>query len=151
MVTLSHKIKAIPIGSQYGSWTVLAYAGEKGNGKNTYWTCECSCGTTKDVCGSLLRAGKSSKCHKCAGRKNGRIGLDRMAKKHLYIVRCGEFFKIGSSDNPDRRIKDLHSTCPYPITVEAILLDRGGEEPEWHEKHRNQHHHGEWFQGEVIW
>lgn len=151
MVTLSHKIKAIPIGTTFGEWKVLAYAGERGQGRNTYWTCECSCGNIKDVCGSLLRMGNSSKCHRCAGRTNGRLGLNVMSKKHLYVVRCGEFFKIGSSDNPIRRIKDLHSTCPYPLVTERILMNRGKEEAEWHERHKGQHHHGEWFKGEVTW
>ena len=70
-----------------------------------------------------------------------------MSKQHLYVARCGEYFKIGSSDNPERRIKDLQSSCPYPVTLEKIYWDRGSEEGAWLNHHEDRHHQGEWFSG----
>lgn len=149
-VNYSKKVKAFQIGEIVGEWFVLSYSGERGTGRNSYWRCRCSCGNESDVCGSSLRKGASTMCRKCSGRVNGRKGLNTQSKKHLYVARCGGFFKIGSSNNPQRRIKDLASSCPYPITVEAILLNRGHEESTWHEKYKDCHHHGEWFFGDCV-
>lgn len=151
-MTIPRKTKGIELGTVLGEWTVLAYAGVKGSGGNSYWLCRCSCGNEKEVMGTPLRLGRTTMCQRCAGRGNGRKGLNAMAKSHLYVIRCGEYFKVGSSDNPERRIRDLESSCPYPITTEAIYLNRGHEEARWHELLRDQHHHGEWFVGscEVL-
>jgi hypothetical protein len=149
-VKLSNKIKTIPTGSLFGKWTVLDYAGEKGKGKNTYWRCKCACGNIKEVSGSLLRTGKSTQCQICSGKINGRIGLDRMAKRHLYVVYSGPYFKIGSSDNPERRIKDLQASCPYPIITFIIKYGSGHLEPILHSIFKEYHHQGEWFRSGVC-
>jgi hypothetical protein len=146
-VSISKKIKVFATGEQYGKWTVLDYVGEKGRGRNSYWKCQCVCGETREVCGSLLRTGKSTQCQVCSGKQNGRIGLYSKGKQqHLYIVRCGEFFKIGVSDNPERRIKDLETSNPFPIEVLYIGHNEGHEEKLWHDIFEHRHHRGEWFQ-----
>lgn len=145
-MNLSKKIKALVPGDVYGEWTVISYAGNKGKGHNAYWTCQCSCGRLKEVNGSTLRTGKTVQCQKCTGKTNGRIGLYSQGKhQHLYIIRCGEYFKIGVSDNPERRIKDFKSANPYPLEILYIGMNEGHEEKLWHDIFAHRHHHGEWF------
>lgn len=48
------------VNKQFGEWTVIKYAGIKN--KNSYWTCQCSCGTIKDVRGQILKNGQSTSC-----------------------------------------------------------------------------------------
>lgn len=133
------------IGEKYGKWTILSFSGLRGKGGNAHWLCRCECGTTKELSGSKLRLGKTTQCHKCSGRKNGRKGLYSMSKKHLYVIRAGEYIKIGSSDNPERRIRDIESDNPYQIDVLKILENQGHLEQHYHEKHKQYAHRGEWF------
>lgn len=57
-------------GEKFGLWTVIEKAGNtKGGG--AVWTCRCACGSSKEVIGGDLRAGKSTSCG-CASR--ARIG-----------------------------------------------------------------------------
>lgn len=145
-------IKQIPSGTVFGKWTVLGYAGERGKGNNTYWNCRCECGVEKEVCGTSLRKG-NSKCITCSAKINGRIGLyTKGRQQHLYMVKCGDYFKIGVSDNPKRRIKDFESSNPFPIEVLYIGENEGHEEELWHNIFAHRHHRGEWFKGvcEII-
>lgn len=145
----SRKIKDIPIGSQFNKWTVLEYAGERGNGKNTYWKCRCVCGTVKDVVGSHLRTNKNKQCRSCSGGINGRKGIyfKDKNKAHLYIIKADNYFKIGVSNDPERRIKDIQSDCPIRIEVLYVGLNEGNEEEMWHTIFKHRKLHGEWFSG----
>ena len=49
----------VPVGQQYGEWTVLGYA------KTSYWNCKCSCGDEHAVRIANLRNGTSSRCINC--------------------------------------------------------------------------------------
>jgi hypothetical protein len=55
-------------GKQFGSWTVLEFAGRARDlgyaaGKNEHlWLCKCSCGKTRRVRGNHLRSGASTSC-----------------------------------------------------------------------------------------
>lgn len=146
---MKKKVKQLEIGSQIADWTVLAYAGEKGQGRNSYWTCQCKCGNIKDVVGTILRNGQSSKCQRCSGKINGRAGVyvkDRN-KEHLYIVQAGNAIKIGVSKNPERRIRDIQSDCPLPVKTLYIGMNEGHEEEMWHKIYAHRKLHGEWFGG----
>lgn len=146
-VTYSNKI--VPMeGKIFGKYKVLSFSHITENkSKAAYWNCICECGNERKICGTSLRRGHTTQCQSCNMKIVGRRGLDSMAKKHLYIAKCGLYFKIGSSDNPKRRMKDLQSSCPYPVEEVAILYDRGNEEANWHAHYKEQHHHGEWFFG----
>ena len=50
----------IPVGKQFGRWTVLGPAVDKHKGSSSYVNCRCSCGTTKDVCLANLKKGRST-------------------------------------------------------------------------------------------
>lgn len=148
MSGLKKKVKPIEIGSKVFDWTVLAYAGEKGAGRNSYWTCQCQCGNIKDVVGSSLRNGQTHMCQRCTGKINGRAGVyvkDRN-KPHLYIIKAGTAIKIGVSKNPERRIRDIQSDCPLPVEILYIGYNEGHEEEMWHIFYAHRKIHGEWFQ-----
>jgi hypothetical protein len=131
------------IGKKFNKWTVTDFSHKK-NG-NSYYSCICDCGKTGIVKDSNLKFDGSKQCKWCSGKQNGRKGLDAAVKKHLYIVTCGEYIKIGSSDNIERRIKNLKGYNPYPLTVNLSLEDQGYLEPAMHRVAKEFHHHGEWF------
>lgn len=140
-----------PVPAQVGDWTVLKQLDNRGKGKNTYWLCRCSCGKEQAVSGTKLRNGETSKCQSCSCRINGRKGLDSKAKGDLYVIRCGPYYKIGHSDNPERRLKDMRSANPYPFTIHRLLRGQGDTEPEVLDLLKTlapeSYHRGEWFKG----
>jgi len=132
------------LGKSFNKWLVLKYSHQNKSG-NWFYKCKCECGNEGVVSGSNLRTGNSTQCKKCSGKQNGRKGLDVCVKKHLYIITCGEYIKIGSSDNTERRLKNLQGYNPYPIEVNLCLEDQGYLEPAMHRVAKQFHHHGEWF------
>lgn len=138
------RVMPLEIGAFYGKWEVLEYLGER-SCRNSYWKCRCACGTIQDLVSTSLRTGRSKQCKKCATKTNGRIGIDRQAKKHLYIIYTKDYFKIGSSDNPDRRIRDLAVSCPYDIKTFIVKENMGHLETILHALFMEHHHKGEWF------
>lgn len=66
----------------------------------------------------------------------------------VYFITAGEFVKIGkSTGNPNSRLKELQTGCPYPMKIAAYVT--GGFQLE-HEYHRKFNHlsirkGGEWF------
>lgn len=141
--TTKYKVEDM-IGKSFNKWLVLSFSHKNTSG-NWFYNCICKCGTESSVSASNLRTGGSKQCKKCSGIQNGRKGLDARAKKHLYIVTCGEYIKIGSSDDTIRRLKNLQGYNPYPITVNLSLVDQGYLEPAMHRVAKPYHHHGEWF------
>ena len=133
-------------GRVYGQRTVLSYSGQSSNG--TYeWNVQCSCGSEAVVQGNKLKRGLATKCHRCSGKANGRIGLNSQARsKPCYFIRTGDYVKIGSSNDPERRLKDLESSNPHPLSIEYIDED----EVFWHRVFEHKHHRGEWFYFPVV-
>lgn len=139
-----HKIEDL-LGKTFGCWTVLEFSHKREDSGNWYYKCKCSCGNEAIVPATKLRTGKSTKCRVCTGRESGRRGLYSMSKQHLYIIRCGDYIKIGSSDNVERRLKDLQGSNPYPLTLEYYGENEGCDEEFWHDFYKERHHRGEWF------
>jgi predicted SprT family Zn-dependent metalloprotease len=58
------------IGQQFGSWIVIAK--EKNESRNEWlYKCACKCGTQRFIAGSNLKAGSTTKCHRCRCRTHG--------------------------------------------------------------------------------
>lgn len=69
---------------------------------------------------------------------------------YVYVIRCGEFAKVGIADCTDARAAALRVSCPYPIEVAARRQypDRASARAAERECHRalaGQEHTGEWF------
>jgi hypothetical protein len=43
--------------------------------------------------------------------------IQGVVMKKIYIMQCGNYIKIGVSDNPERRIKDLQTGNPFEIKL----------------------------------
>ena len=127
------------VGKVFGEREVLSFS-HKTPSRNSVWNVKCSCGREDKVIGTNLK--KSKMCVECSGRVNGRLGLDRMAEgRPVYFIGCGDFFKIGSSDDIDRRMKDIMTNNPYEIE----LLGTDEDEAFWHRVFKHRHHRGEWY------
>lgn len=70
----------------------------------------------------------------------------------LYVLRAGEFYKVGLSKNIERRIKDLQTGCPLPIElVELYQVRLRGDERAYrleslvHKSLKEYQTIGEWF------
>ncbi len=105
----------------------------------------CDCGNIHNVGGSELRTEGSKQCRSCSAKITGRKGLDAQVKPNLYIVSCGEYVKIGSTDNIIKRLNTMKVGNPYPIILEYHCIGFGYMEPKLHTLYAEYHHQGEWF------
>lgn len=67
----------------------------------------------------------------------------------VYIIKCNEFYKIGFTCDPHRRIQEFKNANPYPIEVIVTtpICDAGKAEGEIHALFKIKNHQGEWFKG----
>lgn len=65
-----------------------------------------------------------------------------MAKKYTYLVWDKQLYKIGESDNPEKRLKELKTANPK---VELICYGDGFTEKELHDSFLHKKVSGEWF------
>jgi len=87
-----------------------------------------------------------------------------VAGTNLYIIqsRTTGSVKVGRSDDPERRLLQLQTGCPYTLRIILTVDDGGHLERQIHDRMRNYRtrntHGGEWFSeaglGEVpgsVW
>jgi hypothetical protein len=127
------------------SWTILGFSHQREDSKNAYWFARCKCGNESVINGSAFVLGKTKQCKSCSARINGRKGIYAKSKGDLYMIRVGDYVKIGVSLDVKRRIKDIESCSPF--TAELIYHGEGEgfEEEEWHNIFKHRQHKGEWF------
>ena len=74
-----------------------------------------------------------------------------MAGKHLYVIqsRGTGALKIGRSDDPERRLRQLQTGSPYSLRIILVLEEGGPRERDVHQimrRHKTRNSHGgEWF------
>jgi hypothetical protein len=65
----------------------------------------------------------------------------------IYMIRCHERIKIGFTDNNwASRFRALKTSCPYPITIIAVMPGNRGLELFMHRCFKALRVHGEWFE-----
>lgn len=80
-------------GQRIGKWTVIEKSNKKATNYNTYWLCQCECGTMQEICGADLRRGKSLQCKHCAGIIAGK-NLSSIKRIKLLIQNNDEVGKV---------------------------------------------------------
>lgn len=67
---------------------------------------------------------------------------------YVYIMRCGDYHKIGITENLDNRINQIQTGNPYPIElVFAVKHPKSSLiEKELHKKYSNKNWKREWFE-----
>jgi hypothetical protein len=67
---------------------------------------------------------------------------------YVYLIKFGEVYKIGNSNNVERRFREIKTQMPYEgkIVHNISTGDPEGIERYWHEFFREKRLKGEWFQ-----
>jgi len=132
-------------GLRFGSWSVGPPSHQNTSG-NWYWECTCDCGSIYKVEGSKLRSGVSTRCKKCNGTANQKYAkYSRNENTDLYMIRCKDYIKIGTTTDIDMRLTALQANNPYPIELVGFWKGYGYMEETWHKALAHLHHRGEWF------
>ncbi len=66
---------------------------------------------------------------------------------HVYLLRAGDYYKIGQSSDLEKRVKSINVALPDKATLEHAIStdDSPGIEAYWHRRFANRRANGEWF------
>jgi len=134
---MGRKATDIPIGSKFGKWTVVSYAGVIN--LRSYHECQCECGNTATISTANLRYGRSSKCKSCANtirlygntnrrKKPGVAGFNKLfdSYKRKAVKR-----EISYQLDPATFTKLVKGTCYYcGIEPSQLSMERRLKTPE---------------------
>jgi hypothetical protein len=77
-----------------------------------------------------------------------------MQKSKIYIVvsLCGKYAKIGYAVNIRRRLRDIQTSCPFPLAIYREFSTPAAPhiEAELHRAFRDYRIRGEWFKGDKV-
>lgn len=79
---------------------------------------------------------------------NNRLSGARMT--FIYFIRCGEFVKIGRSDNAPARLRELQRGAPMPLSLIGAYRGFGCDETALHHAFAADRHCGEWFRSTPL-
>lgn len=66
-------------------------------------------------------------------------------KSHVYVLKCGDLYKIGKSDKPGRRLKSMQLPQPAELIASFESTDAHALEKKLHKQFKEFRTHGEWF------
>lgn len=75
--------------------------------------------------------------------------------EHLYIVQMSRTgaIKVGRSSDPNRRLGEIQTGCPYTCRLILVMEGKGWKERGIHRRlrrYRTAKHQGEWFREEAL-